>query len=45
MLKSKFPLSLSLRNDTGLETNCLAVKMFLRANNHAIMPIDDYRAR
>ena len=40
MLKSKFPLSRSLRNDTGLVTKRLDAKTFLRANRHAIMPID-----
>ena len=40
MLKSKFPLSRSLRNDTGLVTKRLDVKTFLRASIHAIMPID-----
>ena len=43
MLKSKFPLSRSLRNDTGLVTKRLDVKTFLRANRHAIMPIDDQK--
>ena len=32
MLKSKFPLSRSLRNDTGLVTKRLDAKTFLRAN-------------
>ena len=43
MLKSKFPLSRSLRNDTGLVTKRLDSKTFLRANRHAIMPIDDQK--
>ena len=41
MLKSKFPLSRSSRNDTGLVTQHLDTKTFLRANRHPIMPIDD----
>ena len=41
MLKSKFPLSRSLRNDTGLVTKRLDAKTFLRANRHAIVPIDE----
>ena len=41
MLKSKFPLSRSLGNDTGLVTKRLDTKMFLRANRRSIMPIDD----
>ena len=40
MRKSKFPFSRSLRNDTGLVTKRLDAKTFLRANRHAIMPID-----
>ena len=43
MLKSKFPLSRSLRNDTTLVTKPLDAKMFLRANRHAVMPIDDQK--
>ena len=43
MLKSKFPLSWSPRNDTGLVTKRLYTKMFLRANRHPIMPIDDQK--
>ena len=43
MLKSKCPLSRSLRNDTGLVTKRLDVKTFLRANRHAIMPIESYK--
>ena len=34
MLKSKFPLSRSSRNDTGLVTKRLDTKTFLRANRH-----------
>ena len=41
MLKSKFLFSRSLRNDTGLVTKRLDAKTYLRANRHAIMPIDD----
>ena len=41
MLKAKFPLSRSLRNDTGLVTKRLNTKTFLRANRHSIMPIDE----
>ena len=41
MLKSKFPLSRSLLNDTGLVTKRLNTKTFLLANRHAIMSIDD----
>ena len=40
MLKSKFPLFRSLRNDTGLVTKRLDTKTFLHANRHAIMPIN-----
>ena len=36
MLKSKFPLSRSSRNDTGL-----VMKRLDTANRHAIMPTDD----
>ena len=43
MLNSKFPLSRSLRNDTGLVTKRLNAKTFLRENKHAIMPIDDQK--
>ena len=41
MLKSKFPLSRSLHNDTGLVTKDLDTETFLRANRHVVMPIDD----
>ena len=41
MLNSKFPLSRSSRNDTGLVTQHLDTKTFLRANRHPIMPTDD----
>ena len=37
MLKSKFPLSRSLGNDTGLATKRLDAKTFVHANRHAIM--------
>ena len=37
MLKSKFPLSRSLGNDTGLVTKRLDAETFLHANRHAIM--------
>ena len=40
MLKSKFPLSRSLRNDTGLVTKRLDNKTFLCASRHAILPVD-----
>ena len=43
MLKSKFPLSRSLRNDTGLVTKRLDAKTFLRSNRHAVMSIDDQK--
>ena len=43
MLNSKFPLSRSLRNDTGLVTQRLNTKTFLRANRHAIMPIHELK--
>ena len=43
MLKSKFPLSRSLRNDTGFVTKRLDAKTFLHANRHAVMPIDDQK--
>ena len=43
MLKSKFPFSRSLRNDTGLLTKRLDAKTFLRANRHTVMPIDDQK--
>ena len=40
MLKSKFPLSRSLRNDTGFVTKRLDTKTFLRASRHTLMPLD-----
>ena len=40
MPKSKFQLSRSLRNNTGLVTKHLDTRTFLRANRHTIMPID-----
>ena len=41
MLTSKFPLSRSSSNDTGLVTKHLDTKPFLRAYRHPIMPMDD----
>ena len=41
MLTSKFLLSRSLHNDTGLVMKSPDTKLFLRANKHPIMPIDD----
>ena len=40
MLKFKFPLSRSFKNDTGLVTKCLDTKTVLRTNSNPIMPID-----
>ena len=43
MLKSKFPLSWSLCNDTRLVTKRLDAKTFLCVNRHTIMPIDEWK--
>ena len=43
MLKSKFPLSRFLLNDTGLVTKRLDAKTFLRANRQVIMPTDNQK--
>ena len=43
MLKSKFPLSRSLCNDTRLVTKRLNTETFFRANRHAIMPIHELK--
>ena len=43
MLKSKFPIFGSLRNDTGLVTKRLDAKTFLRANRRITVPTDDQK--
>ena len=43
MLKTKFPLFRSLRNDIGIVSKRLDTKPFLRANRHPVMPIDDQK--